>query len=154
MIKTLTTILIIVYFTLCSSTKVKEQCISSDHLRFCTFLNFTVSNSIYPKSLDETAELTYKREIKSTLFGKSEACFQQYKYALCRSLFFKCHNNELIRPCAHICYHFEQQCGSHKDLLDCGEAKEPKYPFTHTDCNSSSTLFLSINLILIIFLLF
>ena len=86
--KTLNKLLLFMLMFLCLFTSVfgKEelinQCISSESLKFCTFLNFTISNSVYPNSLDESAELTYKREISRTLLGKGDICHREYKYGI------------------------------------------------------------------------
>jgi hypothetical protein len=113
------------FFLVTLVSTIDQQCVSSDSLKFCTFLNYTISSSVFPTSLDETAELKYKREISTTLSGKDEKCLQDFKYSLCRSLFFKCQNNEkLIRPCAKICYNFQKSCGSFPELFDCGEPED------------------------------
>jgi hypothetical protein len=116
---------LVVLLFLVALVSTDQQCVSSDNLKFCTFLNYTISSSVFPSSLDETAELKYKREISTTLAGKDEKCLQDYKYSLCRSLFFKCENNDkLIRPCAKICYNFQKSCGSFPELFDCGEPED------------------------------
>jgi hypothetical protein len=113
------------FFLVTLVSTIDQQCVSSDSLKFCTFLNYTISSSVFPTSLDETAELKYKREISTTLSGKDEKCLQDFKYSLCRSLFFKCQNKEkLIRPCAKICYNFQKSCGSFPELFDCGEPED------------------------------